>query len=263
MDILQGLILGAVQGLTEFLPVSSSGHLVIFQHILNITENPIFFDTLVHLATFFSIILFFWKDIVGICKGISKEIQEGKYGRNLKLLVLLIVGSIPAVAGGLLFKDKVESLFSNASYLWIFFLITATLLLLAQFFGKEKKDIENFSWLRGMGVGFFQLIALLPGVSRSGSTSSGAALMGLKRSDGFLFSFLLGAIAIFGAAVLQIPQSTVVLSDILPFSLGAVVAFGLGYLALKIFQRVYTKNNFIPFSIYCVAISILCFILFK
>lgn len=262
MNILQGIILGGVQGITEFLPVSSSGHLVIFQKLLGVTQNPIFFDTLVHLATFFSIIIFFWKDIVGICKGVIKEVQEGKMGRNIKLLIFLVVGSVPAVIGGLLFKDKIESFFSNGSDLWIFFLITAAFLLLAQIFGKEKKDLEHFSWLGALGVGVFQLVALLPGVSRSGSTSSGAALLGLKRSDGFLFSFLLGAIAILGAAVLQIPESTVASQDILPFVLGAIIAFVTGYFALKIFKKVYTKNNLIPIVIYCVFVSIICLFIF-
>jgi undecaprenyl-diphosphatase len=209
MSIFQAIILGAVQGITEFLPVSSSGHLVLLQRVFGIDEPALFFDTMVHGGTLLAVFVVLRKDIWGI---LCRIVQP--------LTFYLILGTLPAVIFALLFKDAVENAFSSGSFLGFAFLITSALLVISEFLSKRAgkpdksgesavsgagKDGQNkMKWPDALIIGLLQAVAIVPGVSRSGSTLSGALSRGLNRDFAARFSFLLSIPAILGALALQI-----------------------------------------------------------
>jgi undecaprenyl-diphosphatase len=261
MSYYQAIFLAIVQGITEFLPVSSSGHLVIFQKIFGFKEPPIAFDALVHFGTLFSVLIFFRKDIKKIIKGLFKEIRIKKKGESTHLMILLIIGSLPAVLFGFLLKEKIESIFNSISLLSVSFLITALILFLTGLVKEKEKEIKKTKISDSIFIGLFQALAILPGVSRSGSTISGGLFRGIKKEDAFNFSFFLGIIAIFGATILQLPKITNFTSleattGIIGFLLSAIF----GFLAIKILKPIVIKGKFYYFGIYCLVLGILCLI---
>jgi undecaprenyl-diphosphatase len=196
MGIFEAVFLGAVQGLTEFLPVSSSGHLVLFQKILGISGPTLFFDTLVHGGTLIAVFIVLWRDIWAILRRIIQP-----------LTAYLILATLPAVAAALIFGDAVEEAFNSGDFLGFAFLATSVLLILAEFFSKRARFLKGkreMDWLDALVIGVLQALAIVPGISRSGSTLSGALSRGLKRDFAARFSFLLSIPAILGALILQI-----------------------------------------------------------
>ncbi|HPT65793.1 MAG TPA: undecaprenyl-diphosphate phosphatase [Candidatus Woesebacteria bacterium] len=241
MSLFQSIILSFVQGVTEFLPISSDGHLNLFQHFFKLTPS-LTFDVFLHAATFLSVVFFFRNQI--------------KYFfSNLKYI---IVGSIPAVIVGFFFKDQIESLFSNPKLLPLFFLATAIPVFSTKFIKKQDKKITYFS---AFIIGLFQSIAILPGVSRSGLTIFSALLLGLSSINAFNFSFCLFLPASFGAIVLStkdiISQSIITPNNLIAF----VVAFFTGLIALKFLKKVVTGQKFWIFGIYTfiLALTLTCF----
>jgi len=222
MTFFQAIFLGILQGITEFLPISSSGHLVIFQKIFGFEEAPVVFDTLLHLGTLVALIIFFWKDI--------KKILQDK-----KLILLLIVGTIPVVIVGFLLQDKINEIFNSLLLVGVSFLITSVILFLTSLVKKQEKNLKEITYKDATIIGLFQALSILPGVSRSGSTMSGAFFRGIKKEDAFSFSFYLGMIAILGAAVLEVPQVTSFNStDALQGFLGFLFATIVGFFCFKI-----------------------------
>ncbi|MBI2054203.1 MAG: undecaprenyl-diphosphate phosphatase [Candidatus Staskawiczbacteria bacterium] len=181
MDIFQSIILGIVQGITEFLPISSSGHLVLLQKMFGIKEPPIFFDTLIHFATILAVIFYLRKEIWSVLKGLNKK-------ENQRLVLLILLATIPAVVVGFSMKDEIDEIFNSLSLLAVSFLITALILFLTKFFENGKKNLEKLSWLDSLLIGIFQALAILPGVSRSGGTISAGFFRGLDRTSAFKFS---------------------------------------------------------------------------
>jgi undecaprenyl-diphosphatase len=249
MDIIQAIILGIVQGITEFLPVSSSGHLVLFQKLFGLKEAPIFFDTLLHFATLMALIFYFRKEIVDILVNFKK---------NINLIWLFILGTLPAVIFVLLFKDQVEESFNSVWMLSAGFLITAALLFATKFLREGEKDLHNISWLDSIIIGIFQAISILPSISRSGATVSSALYRNIKREDAFKFSFLLSIPAILGAVVLQIFDFNwqKLNGGILPNTLGFLAAAIFGFLSLKLLERIMVKGKLYYFAIYCFALGL-------
>ncbi len=249
MSFLQAIFLGIVQGLTEFLPVSSSGHLVIFQKIFGFLEPPVTFDTLVHFGTLVALVFFFWKDIRSLFS-------------YRALIIKLALGSIPIGIVGLLLKEEVEIIFNSLLLTGISFLITALLLFLTALISNTSKSIDKISLWDSVIIGFFQALAILPGVSRSGSTISAGIYQRMKREDAFRFSFLLGIIAILGAVLIQIPEichfnGQQIINGLLGFISSAVV----GFFALKILKRVVLEGKLYYFGIYCFLLGIICIFL--
>ncbi|MDR0624448.1 MAG: undecaprenyl-diphosphate phosphatase [Treponema sp.] len=202
MNIATAFFLGAIQGITEFLPVSSSGHLVLFQRIFGISEPALLFDTMVHGGTLAAVFIVLRRDIGNILR---RPVQP--------LTAWLIIATLPAVATALIFKDAIEGAFASGAFLGFSFLITSALLLLAEFFSRRSgggdspgglKGKETMNWLDALIIGLLQGIAIIPGVSRSGSTLSGALSRNLSRDFAARFSFLLSIPAILGALVLQL-----------------------------------------------------------
>lgn len=253
MSLWQALLLGTVQGLTEFLPVSSSGHLVLFQRLLGLESNVLTFDILVHLATLAAVLAVYRKDVVAILKN--------PLGR---LTWLLVLGTIPAVAFGLGLKDTIESLFHSGKSLGFEFLFTGVILWLADTMKTRDKGVRETTAGDALLVGSAQALAILPAVSRSGFTIAGALWRGLDRKFAAKFSFLLSVPAILGAAVLDAPDAVRMARETgtlgvptLPLIAGFVSAALFGWLAVKWMIRIITTGRLRPFAIYVSVLGLL------
>ena len=254
MNIFQVLLLGLIQGVTEFLPISSLGHLALFQRLLGL-KLPLVFDVLVHSGTLGALILFFQKDIKRTTIGAWEEIKRRQFGQQWKLIGFLVLGSLPVAMVGLLFRSLVEKAFADLVLVGIGFLTTAALL----FLGKVK--IRNNSTLsQVIGIGLVQALAILPGISRSGSTVSVGVMLGMKKEEAFRFSFFLGMMAIFGATILQIPPiADFDAPKIIESFLAMGAAFLSGYFSLKLLKSIFLKGYLWYFAFYCLAIAGVCF----
>lgn len=192
MDLIKALILGALQGLTEFLPVSSSGHLVIAQRYLGVGEAGIFFDICLHLGTFLAVIVFFRGDLLDILRK-----------KDIKYLLFLALATMPAVIVGVLFDGAIEALFADVRTTLYMFFGTACILFAGQAalsFGREKKEVTFWS---SLVVGLAQAMAIIPGISRSGSTISAGLIAGIEPAKAFRFAFLMSLPAVAGAAIFK------------------------------------------------------------
>ena len=206
MTIFQAILLGVLQGVTEFLPISSSGHLVVLPALLGWQFDPeaaFVFDVWVQLGTLLAVIVYFWGDLWRIAKATLTLLwQPEQWSQtDARLGVYLAVATVPAVVAGLLFQDAIEAFFSNAHATAVFLLFTAVLLAFAEWMGKRSRELDSLIWLDALVMGCFQALALLPGVSRSGSTITGGMLRNLERGAAARFSFLMSVPVMLGAGV--------------------------------------------------------------
>jgi len=249
MTIIESIFLAIVQGLTEFLPVSSSGHLVLFQKIFGMKEAPIFFDTMVHGATLVAVIFYLRKDLLDILFNFKK---------NIKLIAYLIIGTLPAVFFGLFFKKFIEQTFDSLLFLSLCFFITAIILFITKFFKEEGRDISQMSWKDSLMIGIFQAVSILPSISRSGATIASGIFQGLDRKTALKFSFLLSIPAIAGAIVLQIFNISNVSSNEIYSSLwGFFPALIFGFLSLNFLDKYMANKKFSVFAYYCLFLAII------
>ena len=263
MDILTAVFLGIVQGLTEFLPVSSSGHLVLLREIFGIDMHEdmpsLFFDTMLHVGTLAAVFVVLWKDILAILK---KLIQP--------LTGYIILATIPAVIAALLFGDIIEDAFETGRFLGFCFLITSALLVSAELLYKriDKKQIENkkMNWLDAVLIGVMQAVAIAPGISRSGATIAGALGRKLNRDFAARFSFLMSIPAILGATVLQVRDlvrrsayeipaeaSVAATADSINAAavvIGTITAAIVGFFAVKFMLKIIREKSLYGFAIY-------------
>jgi undecaprenyl-diphosphatase len=244
------IILGIVQGLTEFLPVSSSGHLTIFSQFMNIDSDIPYF-ALLHLATFFAVLIFVWPEVVGLIKGLFKWEKE-----SLSLILKLIISSIPAAILGLTLESTIEAAFSSVTIVGVFLILTAVFLLISDFL-KGKKSLSNITYLDALIIGVFQAISIFPGISRSGTTLFGALLLKTKREDAVKYSFLMSLPVTFGAGILEINKVSFSPSIIF----GALLAFITGLFGLYLLKKTVIAGKLRYFSYYCFAIGIISIIL--
>lgn len=249
LSLLQAAILGIVQGITEWLPISSSGHLAIIQNIWGVGV-PVAFDVLLHFGTLIVILAVFWKDIINMLKALVKLDFKSEYG---KLLLFVIIGSLPTAIIALLFQDIFESFFFNLSAVAIALLITGTLLALSERWA-NKRDINVKDSLL---IGIAQGLAFIPGLSRSGATISAGLLRGADKVKVARFSFLLAIPAIIGATALKISEFALETTLIAPAIVGTAVAILFGYVSLKALLKIIVQKKFHYFSAYCFAIGIL------
>jgi undecaprenyl-diphosphatase len=249
--ILESIILGLIQGLTEWLPISSSAHLVITQELLKI-KVPLIFDVMLHFGTLLAVLVFFWKDILNILKNIVKFDFKSQTG---KLIQFIIVGTIPIIFAGILFYSVVEALFQSLFLVSIALIINGILLFLTKF----SKDKKEMSYLDSLFVGFAQAFALIPGISRSGATISTGLLRGVKKEYVFKFSFLLSIPAVLGANIWEL--STTIINntnlDFTSYLIGMIVAAVVGYVSLRFLFRILKKEKFYLFSAYCIALGLI------
>ena len=242
MNLIQAILLGIIQGLTEFLPVSSSGHLVLFQRVFGVTEPTLVFDTCLHIGTLVAVFAVYWKDIVSILR---KPFQ--------RLTWLLIVGTIPTGIIGVVFKDYFEAAFHSAGALGFKFFITGAILLVAERLNSGRKNEKSISYFDAAFVGLAQGLAIFPGISRSGLTLSGSLARGFNREFAAKFSFLLSIPAILGAAALQAKDIVELGSSgesLIPLLAGTAISALAGYLAIKYMIEVLKKGKLRYFSYY-------------
>ena len=256
MSWIEALILGLLQGLTEFLPVSSSGHLELGGAIFGLQDPHHFFtfNIIVHGATFLSVVVVFWRDIVLLVSNFFRF----RWNQEMRFAVLLLVSAIPTAVVGLLFEEQIEHVFEGRIvFVGSMLLITATLLFITRFVPKNHKDVTLKS---ALVIGIAQTLAILPGISRSGATISTALFFGIERSRAIRFSFLMVLIPIFGANFLKIisvsEQATAGSMDVAPMVIGAVTAFLAGVVACRWMLNIVRRGKIEYFSIYCVIVGI-------
>jgi undecaprenyl-diphosphatase len=263
MTLFQAFILGIVQGLTEFLPISSSGHLVLVPFLFGWELNPeqVFpFDTLVQMGTLVAVIIYFWKDLVSIVIAVFKGLADRKpFGtQDARLGWLLVLATIPAGLAGLLLEDMVEAAFHSARATAFFLLVTAALLLIAEWLGKRSREMDSMTWKDAIWIGLAQVLSLFPGVSRSGSTIAGGMTRDLKRSDAARFSFLMSVPIMLAAGgysvykLLKMPG----LADFLPvMAVGFLTAGLVGYLSIRWLLGYLQNHSLKGFSIYVTVVA--------
>lgn len=259
MTIIQSIVLGIIQGLTEFLPVSSSGHLVVFPLLFGWREQPLAFDTTLHLGTSLALIVYFFKDLKKIVTGLFKDVAKHKekvesYSLDSTLGIYLIAGTVPAAIVGLLFGDFIENTFRSVFWVSMTLILGSALIYLAEKYYKSNlPEVDNnLSTQKSFKIGWFQCLALLPGISRSGSTISGGLFQGLDREGATRFSFLLSLPVILLAGLFQIPHSLSSLETIGTVNLitGFLTSAGTGYFAVRFLLGFVKKHDLKPFIIY-------------
>lgn len=269
MDILQGIIIGIVQGLTEFLPVSSSAHLVFIQNLLGV-ESSLAFDTFLHLGTLIAVMWFFRYDIYKMLKSwwlslgdiLQGRFREGFYDDPYKRLAwYVILATIPVGIVGLLFEDSVDALFSGALYVPAFFLfVTGTILYLSQRMPSGNINYNNITKKEALFMGLGQACAILPGLSRSGTTIAAGLTIGLDKEFAAKFSFILSIPAILGAFLLQAKDiGSAMDANFLPVILGFIASIIAGYMAIKWMLDLVQNRNLDIFSYYCWLMGLIVF----
>ena len=269
MDILQAIIIGIVQGLTEFLPVSSSAHLVFIQNILGV-ESSLAFDTFLHLGTLIAVVWFFRYDIYKMIQSwilsvldiVQGRFKEGFYEDPYKRLAwYVILATIPVGIVGVLFEDSVDALFAGALYVPAFFLfVTGTILYLSQRMPSGNVNYDNITKKEALFMGLGQACAILPGLSRSGTTIAAGLTIGLDKQFAAKFSFILSIPAIFGAFLLQADELSAAMgANFLPIFLGFLASIVAGYMAIKWMLDLIQNRNLDIFSYYCWLVGIIVF----
>jgi len=263
MNLMQIIILGAIQGLTEFLPVSSSGHLAFLQQLMNFSKPPLTLDILLHFATLLAVIVFFWKRLWSLITDTFSALIKFDLKAVPNMVWSLIIGTFPAVIIGLFLKDFLETAFSSHLGVGLGFLITSLSLFSLQKLKTLEKS-EKIDNKKALLIGSAQAIAIMPGVSRSGSTIVSARWLKVSPRDAFDFSFLLSIPAILGATVLDIPNMQGLNSmQILNYGLGMLVASIVGFIALRLLKNLVIKDKLHYFAWYTLVMAMLTIFLLK
>jgi undecaprenyl-diphosphatase len=266
MDIIQAIIIGLVQGLTEFLPVSSSAHLIFAQQALGVAEVGLAFDVLLHVGTLVAVIVYFFNDIVNMIKGFLLSLVDLKNGNFMgelkkdpykKLAWLTILATIPIGIVGVLFNDIVESMFMGLTVPAFLLLITGCLLYVSQRMNTGKIDVRNITLKEALIMGCGQALAILPGLSRSGTTIAAGLFAGLDKEFAAKFSFILSIPAILGAAVFQLKDLSGGSVEIGACIAGFIVAAISGYLAISFLLKIVREKSLDIFAYYCWIVGII------
>ena len=260
MDIIQAIIIGLVQGLTEFLPVSSSAHLIFAQQALGVTDVGLAFDVLLHAGTLVAVVVYFFDDIVNMIKGFLLsliDLKEGKFIPEIKkdpykkLAWLTIIATIPVGIVGVLFNDAVEELFTGLTIPAFLLLITGCLLYVSQRMNSGRIDVKNLSIKEALFMGCGQALAVLPGLSRSGTTIAAGLFAGLDKEFAAKFSFILSIPAILGAAVFELRHIGGANVEIGACIAGFIVAVISGYFAISVLLKIVREKSLDIFAYYC------------
>ena len=258
MSIWEAIILGIVQGLSEFLPISSSGHSVLLQRIFSIENNSLVFDTCLHAGSLIAVLVVLRHDIWNLLKRIVQP-----------QTLYLIIATVPTVIAALLFKDKIEHAFATAAYLGFSFLITSLILFASEKLHKRNveepvRSREEMNWKDALLIGILQMIAIFPGISRSGATISAGLSRRLNREFAARFAFLLSIPAILGALVLQLKDlrggEGAGAMDVLPIAAGSISAGIVAFFSIRLALKIVREHTLLPFSIYTGILG--CLILF-
>jgi len=285
VTLFQAFLLGVLQGATEFLPVSSSGHLVLVPWLFGWGEPGLAFDAVVHWGTALAVVVYFWRDWVSIVTAFfrslppqvgglraalaGREIPTDRRGAGLasvdaRLAWLILLGTVPAAVIGFLLEDFFEAMFARPPAAAAFLLVTATLLTVAERLGRRQRELDRLTWVDALVIGLAQALAIFPGISRSGATIAAGLAQGLRREPAARFSFLLATPIIFGAGLFKLvdlaqvgdlPAQAPTLA--LGFLSAGVVGFGCIHFLLRYLQR----RRLYPFAVYCAAAGVACLLL--
>ena len=267
MTLFQSIVLGIVQGLTEFLPISSSGHLVLFQNLFGMKEPMLAFDIALHGATLLVVVVYFWKDVCDILSDFAESIYAIVSKKSVSpstlqpphkgLWVCILITLIPTGLMAVFFKDFFEHEFSQLSFVAIRWFVMGILFILSQRFRKGQKDLAMISYGDAFWIGLVQGIALMPGVSRSGSTILIGLWLGLRRDTAAKFSFLISIPAILAAMAMELRHGANFFSayPVQTFA-GFLAAAVAGYVAIRLLMDFVQKGRFYLFGYYCIAISL-------
>lgn len=252
MTIWQSVLSGIVQGITEFFPVSSTGHLVLLHNYFGFQESQMFFDIVLHLATGLAVLVYFREDVKNL------------FGKDKNLGLLVVLGSVPTFIIGFIFAGLIEEFFVSTKLVGAALLVTGFWLIAANIVNKtffHEKHMHNrgtalYPW-KALVIGAAQGVALVPGISRSGATIATGLLCGLGSNLAFRFSFLLLLPATIGATVFKLKDVKTSIPPVLPMLLGAVVAFAVGLVALHILSKILKQGRIHIFGFYCLALGLL------
>jgi undecaprenyl-diphosphatase len=272
LDPIQAAILGLVQGLTEFLPVSSSAHLVIVPWLFGWADPGLAFDVALHMGTLLAVLAYFWRDWINLIRGLlrvaaTRRIDTDPQGR---LGVYILLGTIPGVIAGVLLESRIDEQFHSADpttqangilIIAVLMMLLAVALFGAERLARHRLEIAQISLGTALGIGLAQALAILPGVSRSGSTITAGLFAGLKREAAARFSFLLGTPIIVGSGIKKgldiFQEGGIPAADQAAFALGFVIALISGYAAIWFLLRFLQRNSTLPFIVYRVVVGVL------
>ena len=263
MPIWIAILLGAVQGFAEFLPISSSGHLALIQNLIDFNQyggDALAFDIILHLGTLVAVCAAFWGDIVELVRSalglvLNRFKVEKRTGR--RLVVMLVIACVPLAVGALI-EGYIEAAMGSTLFIGCALIVTAVMLLVADRKGGGAKTEKDATYLDALVVGLMQLCAVFPGISRSGATICGGLFRGMKRDFAVRFAFLLSIPAVLGSAVFKLPDMVkqgIPEGHLVPYIVGFLVAAGCGYLAIWTVRTLMKKGGFKYFALYCAAVG--------
>ena len=266
MNIFQSIILGILQGLGEFLPISSTAHLILAPWFFGWSDPGLSFDVALHLGTLIAVVGFFWRDWLDIFKLASNNFFKTNYrlpvtSYSPNLLWLLVIASVPGAIFGMLLSDKMEEALRNPLLIALTLSVVGVVIFLADKYAFDQKDLKTISFWDALWIGLSQAVAIIPGVSRSGATMTAGLFLGLSREQAARFSFLLSTPIIFGAAIVKIPH-------LLKDGISMAIIFGIlasaitGYLAIKYMLCLIQKVGYAPFFWYRLALAVVVVIVY-
>lgn len=260
MTLLQAIVLGILQGATEFVPVSSSGHLVLVPWLLSWPEPGLAFDAIVHWGTALAVLAVFWRDLYRLLlAGLKSLCSRSLADPKARLAWWIAIGTVPAVVIGFLFQDFFEALFGTPPAAAGFLLLTGIVLSVSERLGSRTREAEEMTWLEALLVGLAQAAAIAPGISRSGATIAAGLLRGVRRAAAARFSFLLAVPAILGAGILSLIDLAgegVLAADWPPLVAGFVAAAVSGYLCIRFLLSYLRQGRLYIFAIYVWLLSV-------
>ena len=255
MDIVQAISLGLVQGVSEFVPISSSGHLVLVPWLLGWPQPGLVFDTVVHWGTLVAVLAYFGRDFMALASAWGRSLASRNLGEpEARIAWLIIVGTVPAAVMGYVGEDFFESLFAAPAWVAALLLVTGLILALSEWLGKRQKEPHQLTFLDSLIIGIAQGCAIAPGISRSGATMAAGLFLGLKREAAARYSFLLATPIIFGAGLLKLLDLFKVgnvATHLPPLILGFLAAALSGYLCIRFLLTYLQRGRLYAFAIYC------------
>lgn len=265
MELFQAFILGMVQGLGEFLPISSSAHLIITPYLFNWPDQGLAFDIALHWGTLFAVVTYFYKDIWHLIKGFfhslfpsTRDLQSNTYQ---KLSWLILLATIPAAIIGKLFEHQVETAFRNPILIAVTLTVVGFILLAADKYGSKLKNLTDLKWGNALGIGLAQALAIVPGISRSGATITTGLLQGFTRQDAAKFSFLMSIPIILGAGILKLPEISNIQNHT-QLLVGFISSTIFGFLAIKYMLKYIATKSFAVFAWYRFVLAIIIVIVY-
>ena len=265
MNFIQAIVFGAVQGLTEFLPISSTAHLILLPWFMGWPDPGLSFDVALHLGTLVALLIYFWNDWIALARSSLNLVRGNTNDPNARMAFFIVVATIPGGLAGALFESKVETVLRSPLIISFTLIALALVLAGAELKGRRKKDLGQMSLIDALTVGLAQAIAIIPGVSRSGVTITAALFKGIKRDAAARFSFYLSTPIIAGAVakkMLDIAKAGFTVDQITPFIVGIVSAGIVGYLSIAFLLRYLQTHNTFLFVYYRIALGIVVYLAF-